>query len=156
MRGMPLFERSCVVRAPIADVFAFHLDTRNAARISPRAMPVVAIRGSFPLGEGDEVEIVVRLWPTPVRQTWRVEAERIVSPTLVVDRMLAGPFPSWLHEHRFEDLGDGATRLTDRVDYHLPLGWLGSLADVVLVHRLLASTFRHRQARTRELLESDG
>ena len=64
--GMPLFERSCVVRAPIAEVFAFHLDTRNAARISPRTMPVVGVHGSFPLTEGDEVEIVVRLWPTPL------------------------------------------------------------------------------------------
>jgi ligand-binding SRPBCC domain-containing protein len=153
MQGMPLFERACVVRAPIADVFAFHLDTRNAARISPRTMPIVAIRGSFPLAEGDEVEVVVRLWPTPFRQTWRVEAERIVVPTLIVDRMLAGPFPSWLHQHRFEDLGDGSTRLTDRVDYHAPLGWLGSCADVVLVRRLMARMFRHRQARTKELLE---
>jgi ligand-binding SRPBCC domain-containing protein len=156
MQGMPLFERSCVVRAPIADVFAFHLDTRNAARISPRTMPIVAIRGSFPLAQGDEVEVVIRLWPTPFRQTWRVEAERIVVPTLIVDRMLSGPFPSWLHQHRFEDLGDGSTRLTDHVDYHLPLGRLGSCADALLVRRLMARMFRCRQARTRELLEETG
>jgi ligand-binding SRPBCC domain-containing protein len=154
MWGMPLFERSCVVRAPIADVFVFHLDTRNAARISPRSMPVVAVRGSFPLSEGDVVEIVVRLWPSPLRQTWRVEAERIVEPTLVVDRMLHGPFSSWVHQHRFEDLGDGSTRLTDHVDYHLPLGLLGSAADALLVRRMLARTFRDRQSQTRELLEA--
>jgi ligand-binding SRPBCC domain-containing protein len=154
MRGMPLFEQSCVVRAPIAEVFAFHLDTRNAGRISPRSMPVVAVRGSFPLAEGDVVEIVVRLWPSPLRQTWRVEAERIVEPTLVVDRMLQGPFPSWVHQHRFEDLGDGSTRLTDHVDYRLPLGLLGSAADALLVRRMLARTFRDRQSKTRELLEA--
>jgi ligand-binding SRPBCC domain-containing protein len=151
---MPLFEQSCVVRAPVAEVFAFHLDTRNAGRISPRSMPVVAVRGSFPLAEGDVVEIVVRLWPSPLRQTWRVEAERIVEPTLVVDRMLQGPFPSWVHQHRFEDLGDGSTRLTDHVDYRLPLGLLGAAADALLVRRMLARTFRHRQSKTRELLEA--
>jgi ligand-binding SRPBCC domain-containing protein len=150
---MPLFERSCVVRAPVGEVFAFHLDTRNAARIAPRTMPVVAVHGSFPLAQHDEVEIVVRLWPTPIRQTWRVEAERIVEPTLIVDRMLAGPFPSWVHQHRFEDLGAGSTRLTDHVDYHLPLGLLGSAADALLVRRMLARTFRYRQSKTRELLE---
>jgi ligand-binding SRPBCC domain-containing protein len=154
MQGMPLFERSCVVRAPIGDVFAFHLDTRNAARIAPRTMPVVAVRGSFPLGQGDEVEIVVRLWPTPLRQTWRVQAERIVEPTLVVDRMLKGPFPRWVHQHRFEDLGDGTTQLTDRVDYQLPLAVLGTLADRIAVRRLMDRMFRLRQARTQELLES--
>jgi ligand-binding SRPBCC domain-containing protein len=150
---MPLFERSCVVRAPIGAVFAFHLDTRNAARIAPRTMPVVAVRGSFPLSQGDEVELVVRLWPTPIRQTWRVEAERIVEPTLIVDRMLKGPFPSWVHQHRFEDLGDGTTRLTDHVDYHLPLGALASVADGI-VRRMLARTFRLRQEKIQEVLEA--
>jgi ligand-binding SRPBCC domain-containing protein len=150
---MPLFERSCVVRAPIGAVFAFHLDTRNAARIAPRTMPVVAVHGSFPLAQHDEVEIVVRLWPTPLRQTWRVEAERIVEPTLIVDRMLTGPFPSWVHQHRFEDLGDGTTRLTDHVDYHLPLGVLGALADRFVVRRLMDRMFRLRQAQTGKLLE---
>jgi ligand-binding SRPBCC domain-containing protein len=150
---MPVFERSCIVRAPVDEVFAFHLDTRNAARIAPRTMPVLAVRGSFPLSQGDEVELDVRLWPLPLRQTWRVRAERIVPPSLVVDRMLTGPFPAWTHEHRFADLGDGTTRLTDHVDYRVPLGVLGTLADRLVLHRLLDRAFRARQAVTRELLE---
>jgi ligand-binding SRPBCC domain-containing protein len=154
MRDMPILERSCIVRAPIDEVFAFHLDTRNAARISPATMPVLDVRGSFPLREGEQVQIVVRLWPTPFRQTWRVLAARIVAPTLVVDEMLVGPFPSWRHEHRFEDLGDGSTRLTDHVIYRLPFGTLGRVADRLAVHRLMDRTFAFRQARTRELLES--
>jgi hypothetical protein len=150
---MPLFERSCTVRAPIAEVFAFHLDTRNAARISPPTMPVLEVHGIFPLAEGDVVELVVRLWPTPFRQTWRIRVARVQAPVLVVDDMLRGPFRRWLHQHRFEDLGDGTTRLTDHVEYRLPLGVLGALADRLLVRYLLQRTFRFRQARTRELLE---
>jgi ligand-binding SRPBCC domain-containing protein len=82
-----------------------------------------------------------------------VQAARIVEPTLVVDRMLKGPFASWLHEHRFEDLGDGTTRLADHVDYHLPLGVLGRVADAILVRRLLDRMFRLRHASTQNLLE---
>lgn len=115
-------------------------------------MPVVAVLGSFPLAQGDVVEIVVRLWPTPLRQTWRVEAERIVEPTLVVDRLLKGPFPRWVHQHRFEDLGDGTTRLTDHVDYQVPLGVLGRVADAIAIRRLMDGMFRFRQARTQQLL----
>jgi len=153
MRQMTIFEQSCIVRAPIDEVFAFHLDTRNAARIAPRTMPVLDVRGSFPLAEGDEVEIDVRLWPLPLRRTWRVRADRVVRPTLVVDRMLAGPFPSWTHEHRFTDLGDGTTRLTDHVDYRVPFGVLGGLADRLVICRLMRRAFRARQAATRDLLE---
>ncbi|MEO9175999.1 MAG: SRPBCC family protein [Gaiellales bacterium] len=151
---MPVFERSCVVRAPIEEVFAFHLDTRNAARISPRTMPVLDVRGEFPLHQGDEVDLVVRIWPTPFRQTWRVRAERIERPTLVLDNMLSGPFPAWLHEHRFADIGDGTTRLTDHIDYRLPLGALGSLANLLVVRHLLERAFAFRQERTCELLEA--
>jgi ligand-binding SRPBCC domain-containing protein len=150
---MPVFECSCVVHSPIEHVFAFHLDTRNAARISPRTLPVLEVRGTFPLAQGDEAEIVVRLWPTPLRQTWRVRAERVVPPTLLLDRMLSGPFPCWLHEHRFEDLGDGTTRLTDHVDYLLPLGVLGTVADRLVVHGQLERAFRDRQRRTQQLLD---
>ena len=129
MREMPIFEQSCIVRAPIDEVFAFHLDTRNAARIAPRTMPVLDVRGSFPLAEGDEVEIDVRLWPTAAPADLARRADRVVPPTLVVDRMLAGALSLWTHEHRFTDLGDGTTRLTDHVDYRLPFGVLGGLAD---------------------------
>jgi ligand-binding SRPBCC domain-containing protein len=153
MRHMPIFERSCIVRAPVEEVFAFHLDTRNAARIAPRTMPVLDVRGSFPLAEGDEVEIDVRLWPLPLRRTWRVRADRVVRPSLVVDRMLAGPFPAWVHEHRFEALGDGTTRLTDHVDYRVPFGVLGAIADRVAIRYLMGRVFRARQAVTKELLE---
>ena len=53
-------------------------------------------------------------------------------------------------------VGDGSTRLTDHVDYRLPLGVFGSLADRLLVRHLLERTFAFRQRRSRELLERAG
>jgi ligand-binding SRPBCC domain-containing protein len=152
MQGMATFERSTVIHAPIAEVFAFHLDTRNAARISPRAMPVDAVRGSFPVQAGDTVELDVRLWPAPLHQTWRVLIAERRDPVLVVDELLRGPFPAWRHEHRLFDRGDGTTELTDHVEYRLPLGSLGALAAPV-ARLVLERMFRFRHARTRELLE---
>ena len=57
------------------------------------------------------------------------------------------------HEHRFTDLGDGTTRLTDHVDYRLPFGVLGGLADRLVIRRLMGRAFRARQGATRGLLE---
>jgi ligand-binding SRPBCC domain-containing protein len=147
-------ELSCTLDAPIAEVFAFHLDTRNAARISPPSQRVVSVEGTFPLQLGSEVRLRTRQRPLPFAQTWRVRIARLEEPTLIMDEMLQGPFALWLHEHRFADLPDGRTRLTDHLTYALPAGALGRVVDRVAVRRLLLSTFRARHARTQALFSS--
>jgi ligand-binding SRPBCC domain-containing protein len=151
-----VLESSCVIDAPIAQVFAFHLDTRNAARIVPPGQRVLSVEGSFPLKAGSEVRLRVRQLPLPWAQTWLVRVARIEEPTLIVDEMLRGPFAVWRHEHRFAELPDGRTRLTDHVTYALPGGPLGRAADALLGRRLLLASFRSREARTRALIEADG
>jgi ligand-binding SRPBCC domain-containing protein len=150
---MSKFERSIEIASPAERVFAFHLDTRNAAAIAPRGQRVVRVEGRFPVREGDEVRLVVRQRPLPVAQRWRVRIARVEPPSLLVDELLEGPFARFRHEHRVDDLGAGRSRLTDRIDYELPFGPLGRLADRLLVRRLLTRAFAERQAATRALLE---
>jgi ligand-binding SRPBCC domain-containing protein len=97
-------ERSCTIGAPIVQVFAFHLDTRNAARISPPGQRVLSVEGSFPLRLGSEVRLRARQLPLPWAQTWLVRVVQLEEPTLIVDEMLRGPFAAWRHEHRFAAL----------------------------------------------------
>jgi ligand-binding SRPBCC domain-containing protein len=135
-------------------VFAFHRDTRNAARISPPGQRVLSVEGAFPLELGSEVRLRTRQWPLPWVQTWRVRVAQLEEPTLIVDELLRGPFAAWRHEHRFAELPDGRTQLTDHVDYRLPAAALGRIADALVVRRLLLSSFRSRQERTRALFET--
>jgi ligand-binding SRPBCC domain-containing protein len=145
---------TCVIDAPIARVFAFHLDTRNAARISPASQRMLAVEGAFPLELGSEVRLRTRQWPLPWAQTWLVRVVQLEEPTLIVDEQMHGPFAAWRHEHRFAELPDGRTQLTDHVDYRLPAGALGRVAGALVVRRLLLRSFRSRQERTRALLET--
>ena len=151
--GMGTFHAETTIAAPIAAVFAFHRDTRNATKIGHPLQRILGVEGEFPLNEGDEVVLKVLVLPLPLPQRWRVRVRELVEPTLLVDVTLDGPFTSFVHEHRFEDLGDGRTRLTDHVEYALPFGPLGQLAERLAVGRLMKTTFAHRQRRTRELLE---
>ena len=148
-------ESSITIGAPIAQVFAFHLDTRNAARISPPGLRVLSVEGSFPLRLHSEVRLRARQLPLPWPQTWLIRVVELVEPTLIVDEMLRGPFAAWRHEHRFAELPGGRTQLTDHVTYRLPAGRLGKVADASLFRRLLLGTFRARQARTRSVLEAE-
>ncbi len=150
---MGTFHAETVIAAPIEDVFAFHRDTRNAKLIGSRAQPILAVEGTFPLNQGDEVTLKVLVLPNPIPQRWRVRVTQLVEPTLLVDETLDGPFTSFVHEHRFEDLGDGRTKLVDHVEYRLGFGALGRVAERLVVARLMRQSFAHRQRRTREVLE---
>lgn len=72
-----------------------------------------------------------------------------------------GPFASWRHCHRLSaesrSIGSSSavtpgTLLRDEVEYTLPLGALGRLANPILVRPQMASLFRYRHHRTAELL----
>ena len=143
-----------VINAPIADVFAFHLDTRNAAKISPPDTVVLSVDGVFPLVQGAEVRLRVRQKPLPIAQSWLVRVERIEAPIAVVDVLVKGPFAAWRHEHLFRDLGDGCTEVTDLVTYRAPLGPLGAIAEKLALNRLIGKSFEYRQQKTKELLEA--
>ena len=149
---MRRIELSCIVDAPVAEVFAFHRDTRNVASISPVGTQVLAVEGRFPVEQGDEVRLTIRQLPIPWPQRWRILIERVQAPTLVVDRMLAGPFAAWRHEHRFAARDDGRTMLTDAVEYTVPLGALGRVADALVLRHALRLSFRARHRATQRVL----
>ena len=111
---MPVFERSVEIAAPIAEVFAFHLDTRNVPRITPPQQEVLEIVGEFPLVVGAVVDMKIRQAPIPTAQPWRIRVTAIEPPTLVRDEVIDNEmFSRFVHTHRFEELEPGLTRLTD-------------------------------------------
>ena len=155
MPGLGTIECSCEIDAPIAQVFAFHLDTRNAARISPPGQRVLSVEGSFPLRLGSQVRLRARPLPLPFVQTWLVRVACLEEPTLIVDETGARTFAALLHEHRFSELPGGRTLLTDHITYRLPGGALGGVADALGRAPLLLATFRSRQRRTQAVIEAE-
>ena len=84
------------------------------------------------IGLGQEVTWEARHFGIWWRITSRItEFDR---PRSFVDEMQHGPFAAFRHEHRFVQ-SDSITAMIDRVDYRLPLGILGRIADALLVKR---------------------
>ncbi|HTJ29558.1 MAG TPA: hypothetical protein VL346_03625 [Acidobacteriaceae bacterium] len=77
-------------------------------------------------------------------------------PRFFRDRMIAGRFRSFEHDHAFEELGDSVTRLTDELRFSMPFGRLGELAGAMLliphIHQLMQRRFR----RIKRIAESEG
>ena len=151
---MPTFESSIEIDAPIEAVYEFHRDTRNAARIASDGQEFIEIIGDFPLDQGDEVELHVKMAPLPGVQVWRVRITELVHPTLVVDELIKGPFAQFRHEHRFAPNGAGGTILTDHVEWKLP-GGIAAKAIEPIAKAQLEKSFAQRQAATKRILEEE-
>jgi ligand-binding SRPBCC domain-containing protein len=126
-----------------SQVFPFFGDAANLERITP---PWLRFRVITPrpieMGAGTLIEYRLRLHGVPLRWLTRIDAWE--PPHRFVDRQLRGPYRGWRHEHTFTADGPDGTLMRDRVEYSLPLGPLGWLADAVLVRRDLARIFDHR------------
>lgn len=141
-----LLERTQLVPAPRAAVFAFFADARNLEAITPPFLRfALATEGPIPMAAGALIDYRLSLHGVGFR--WRTRIELWEPGVRFVDVQLSGPYRRWIHAHAFEDAPGGGTRVSDRVEYELPLGPLGGLAHAVFVRRALARIFDYRRER---------
>lgn len=80
----------------------------------------------------------------PVWRThWETEITEVIPFKCFVDVQRKGPYAYWHHRHTFTEV-DGGIEMTDELDYAVPLGWLGRLANNIYVERELKSIFTYR------------
>ncbi|WP_395742338.1 SRPBCC family protein [Prosthecobacter sp.] len=135
-----------IISAPPGEVWAFFSNPRNLARITPPQFGFSTDEEGLPgaIHAGLMLNHRLRLFfGIPV--TWLAEITHVVEGRRFVDEQRVGPYAVWHHEHDFEDLGDGRTRMIDRVTYVLPFGPLGELAHPWLVAPELKRIFAHRE-----------
>lgn len=137
------------VRAPIAQVTAFHYDASNLARLTPPPMGVKLYHAPDRPYEGAEMYFELVLGPLKV--PWQAEFEAVRNREFT-DVQLAGPFASWRHTHRFHAIGDAHTEIEDlieaRLRFHPVWGFFG-----LVLWAGMPVFFRHRVRQTRAVLE---
>ena len=60
-----------------------------------------------------------------------------------VDEQRFGPYALWHHKHFIKEI-DGGVEMEDIIDYKVPFGWLGQLAQPILVKPKLEEIFEYR------------
>ena len=70
-----------------------------------------------------------------------------------IDEQRFGPYALWHHKHFFEPTENGV-KMTDVVHYALPLGFLGRIANALIVKNKLKEIFDYRFQKVNELFNS--
>jgi ligand-binding SRPBCC domain-containing protein len=150
-----LLERSQRVDIPVKRAFDFYADTNN---LEPMTPPWLHFRltneGQVTMEEGALLDYALRLHGVPIRWTTRIETWS--PPTGFVDTQLDGPYAHWEHTHIFEEDGESATVIHDRVRYAIPFGPLGAFAHLLFVRRDLRRIFDYRAAAFSRLVFREG
>jgi ligand-binding SRPBCC domain-containing protein len=149
-----VLEREQWVPSPPAATFELFSDAFALERITPPWLGFRVIdSGPIEMREGVLIRYALKLHGLPVR--WLTRIEVWDPPHRFVDRQLHGPYRLWVHSHRFLPREDG-TAIVDRVRYELPLGVLGELARIAVVHRDLEQIFDYRQEAVSIALSAGG
>jgi ligand-binding SRPBCC domain-containing protein len=143
---LPTFIKSVLIDASVRDVFHFHERGDALSLLSPPFPPVRVISRTGGIQTGAQVVLQIG----PVR--WIARHTAYEQDRLFVDEQVRGPFTTWVHRHEFKSV-DGRTKLTDRIEYHLPGGMLVDVLFGWLVNAGLANMFRYRHRVTREFCE---
>ena len=128
------------LRGPPGEVFAFFADAFNLEAITPPWLRVrIATPHPIPMAPGTLIEYRLRLHGVPIR--WLTRIEEWQPGRRFVDVQVRGPYRLWRHTHAFEPHGRDGTVVRDTVEYALPLGPAGELANRLFVARDLRTIF---------------
>lgn len=74
---------------------------------------------------------------------WISEITHVQHQKMFCDNQRKGPYKLWYHEHYFKEV-DGGIEMTDAVQYQVPLGMLGLIANTLFVKKQLEKIFTYR------------
>lgn len=132
---------------PVAELAAWHLRRGAFERLSPPWAPAVLVERPAELEDG--ARAVIKMGGLLMKRRWVAEHRNVDPEHGFIDVQLEGPFAYWHHAHRFEPAGPQTSRLTDEVQYRLPLGALGKLVAGRMVDNEVRRMFAYRHATTR-------
>ena len=143
---MKLYRLETIQKLPISinDAWQFLSDPKNLKRITPDYMGFKIVKGAeSSMYAGQIIEYVV----TPllgISTTWVTEITHVKEPEYFVDEQRFGPYALWHHKHFIKPIENGV-EMVDIVDYKIPFGFLGQLAQPLVVSPTLKEIFEYRR-----------
>jgi ligand-binding SRPBCC domain-containing protein len=140
------------IPAPVGDVWKLFSQSANLVQLTPAGMDIriVSAIDDRPIYPGQIIEYKLKpLWGMTIR--WITEIGVVEQERFFMDIQRKGPYRLWEHKHYFQPI-QGGVEMTDIVNYQIPMGILGRMANSVLVKQKLRQVFEHRFRQVEKLL----
>jgi ligand-binding SRPBCC domain-containing protein len=79
-----------------------------------------------------------------IKLNWMTEITQVKDHKYFVDEQRVGPYALWHHEHHFKEV-KGGVHMTDILNYAVPYGPIGTLANKLFVRKEIDKIFFFRE-----------
>jgi ligand-binding SRPBCC domain-containing protein len=149
---MPIytFNQTQTIPSTIEKVWDFISSPGNLKNITPEYMGFDIMTKNLP--EKMYAGMIISYKVSPfmgIKMTWVTEITQVAEMNYFVDEQRIGPYKMWHHQHLLEPV-DGGVLMTDIVDYQPPLGFLGAIANQLVIKQQLNEIFTFRTKKLEE------
>lgn len=85
-----------------------------------------------------------------IKMNWMTEITHVKEHEYFVDEQRFGPYALWHHQHHFKTV-DGGVQMTDMVNYAIGYGFIGRMANSLIVAKKLKQVFEFREKVIKEM-----
>jgi ligand-binding SRPBCC domain-containing protein len=138
------FTKSQLLPITIDKAWDFLSNPKNLKKITPDYM-------GFNILEKEDTKMyagqIIQYIVTPILgipTKWVTEITHVKDKSYFVDEQRFGPYSLWHHKHFIKEV-DGGVEMLDIIDYKIPFGLIGRLANPILVKPKLNEIFDYRK-----------
>lgn len=133
------------IPAKMEEIWDFISSPLNLSKITPPHMGFKITSRSLSEKMYEGMIITYKVSPLPgFRTNWMTEITHIKELEYFVDEQRLGPYKIWHHEHFIEPIENGVL-MRDLVTYVPPFGFLGSIANQLLIKNQIKKIFEFRK-----------
>ena len=139
------FERTQKVNASKEEVWDFISSPVNLKEITPAYMEfdIISKNPSQKMYEGILISYQVKPL-LGIKTNWVTEITHINDGHYFIDEQRMGPYKMWHHQHFIEEISGGVL-MKDIVSYIPPFGFLGAIANQLIIKSKLEQIFAFRK-----------
>lgn len=133
-----------IVKTSLDEAWDFFSSPANLKVITPPTMgfDIITKEVANKMYEGQIIAYKVKpLLGIPM--TWVTEITHVKDHKFFVDEQRKGPYSMWHHEHHFKAIPEGV-EMIDIINYIPPMGFLGTIANQILIKNQLKTIFDFR------------
>ena len=130
----------------LAEAWDFFSSPLNLAKITPKEMQFV-VTSDYNQDTKMYAGMIITYKISPllgIKMNWMTEITHVKDGEYFVDEQRFGPYALWHHQHHFKEI-KGGVLMSDILDYAIPYGAIGRLANAVFVQKQVKKIFAYRE-----------